>query len=94
MVRQLYFINHLTPGVLTCLIIISDITEFYNRMLIYPKSNRAAVCVKMFQYSGYVMNTNLFTVRGIATDKRGIHIIFFLFLHENVCCGYSLEVPQ
>ena len=30
----------------------------------------------------------------IATDKRGIHIIFFLFLHENICCGYSLEVPQ
>ena len=23
----------------------------------------------------------------------GIHIIFFLFLYENVCCGYSLEVP-
>ena len=26
----------------------------------------------------------------IATDKRGIHTIFFLFLHENICCGYSL----
>ena len=22
------------------------------------------------------------------------HIIFILFLHENVCCGYSLEVPR
>ena len=21
-------------------------------------------------------------------------LIFFLFLHENICCGYSLEVPQ
>ena len=30
----------------------------------------------------------------IATDKRGIHIIFFLFLHKNICCGYSLEVPR
>ena len=30
----------------------------------------------------------------IATDKRGIHIIFFLFLHENICCGYSLEAPR
>ena len=29
---------------------------------------------------------------GIATDKRGSHIIFFLFLHENICYGYSLEV--
>ena len=24
---------------------------------------------------------------------RGIQIIFFLFLHENICCVYSLEVP-
>ena len=30
----------------------------------------------------------------IATDKGGIYIIFFLFLHENICCGYSLEAPQ
>ena len=30
----------------------------------------------------------------IALDKRGIHIIFFLFLHENICCGYSLEAPR
>ena len=29
-----------------------------------------------------------------ATDKKGIHIIFFLFLHENIYCGYSLEVPR
>ena len=21
------------------------------------------------------------------------HIVFFLFLHENICCGYSLEGP-
>ena len=30
----------------------------------------------------------------IAPDKRGIHIIFFLFLDEYICCGYSLEVPH
>ena len=29
-----------------------------------------------------------------APDKRGIHILFFLFFHENICCGYSLEVPR
>ena len=23
----------------------------------------------------------------IASDKRGIQIIFFLFLSENICCG-------
>ena len=26
--------------------------------------------------------------------RGGIHIIFFLFLHENICCGYSLEAPR
>ena len=26
--------------------------------------------------------------------RTGVHKIFFLFLHENICCGYSLEVPQ
>ena len=30
----------------------------------------------------------------IASDKRGVRKLFFLFLHENICCGYSLEVPQ
>ena len=30
--------------------------------------------------------------RLLATDKRGIHI-FFLFLDENIRCGYSLEAP-
>ena len=29
----------------------------------------------------------------IATDKRGYYIIFFLFLHENICSGYPLEAP-
>ena len=26
--------------------------------------------------------------------RGGIHTLFFLFLHENTYCGYSLEVPQ
>ena len=30
----------------------------------------------------------------IATDKKGIHILFFLFLDENICCWYSLEAPR
>ena len=29
----------------------------------------------------------------IAPDKR-FYIIFFLFLDKNICCGYSLEVPN
>ena len=36
------------------------------------------------------MNWPLF----IAPDKRGIYKIFFLFLHKNIYCGYSLEAPQ
>ena len=30
----------------------------------------------------------------IVPSKRGIHIMLFLFLHKNISCGYSLEVPQ
>ena len=30
----------------------------------------------------------------IAPDKRGILRVFFLFLQENICCGYSLEGPH
>ena len=30
----------------------------------------------------------------IAPDKRYIQNIIFLFLYENICCGYSLEVPH
>ena len=37
---------------------------------------------------------------GICTSLEKIHftiqkvLIYFLFLHENICCRYSLEVPQ
>ena len=34
---------------------------------------------------------NMMKHRSIWPD---IHIIFFLYLHENVSCGYSLEVPH
>ena len=29
----------------------------------------------------------------IALEKITVRLIFFLFLHKNICCGYSLEVP-
>ena len=29
----------------------------------------------------------------IASVRSYIHKLFFLFLHENLCCGYSLKVP-
>ena len=25
--------------------------------------------------------------------QEGFHILFFLFLHVNICCGYSFEAP-
>ena len=30
----------------------------------------------------------------IATDKRGYPHNIFLFLHENICCGYSITAPR
>ena len=30
----------------------------------------------------------------IVLDKRSIWKIFFLFLYENIHCGYSLEAPR
>ena len=39
-----------------------------------------------------------FQVNNIATDKALFSsekmLISFLFLHENICCGYSLEAPR
>ena len=34
-------------------------------------------------------------IHSYTTDKRGYpHNIFFLFLNENICFGYSLEAPR
>ena len=33
-------------------------------------------------------------LKSLSLDKRGYQVIFFLFLHENVCCGYPLEAPH
>ena len=30
----------------------------------------------------------------IGLEKRGYQVNIFLFLHENICCGYSLEAPH
>ena len=29
----------------------------------------------------------------LQVNKKGIQIIFILFLHENICCGHSFEAP-
>ena len=30
----------------------------------------------------------------IGLDKSGYQVNIFLFLHENICCGYSLEASR
>ena len=40
----------------------------------------------------FVQNFRAFTVL-IAPNKKGIQI-YFLFHHENICCGYSLELSH
>ena len=47
-----------------------------------------------FIYDLIQLGTKSLIRQAIAADKRGIHIIFFLFLHENVCCENSLEAPH
>ena len=39
----------------------------------------------------FTLNLGIYSLLQI--NKTGIQIIFFLFLHEHICCGYSLEVP-
>ena len=38
---------------------------------------------------GSEKNVNIFSCKNLATDK-----ISFLFLHESICYGYSLEAPR
>ena len=35
----------------------------------------------------------LYSRRIAYLQRRVIHIIFFLLLHRNICCAYSLEAP-
>ena len=46
---------------------------------------KLGMCIDIVEIS-FGSNTQL-QIRG------GIQLIFFLFLHENICCGYSLEAP-
>ena len=39
------------------------------------------------------MQRKMGRLMGSGRAPDGIHI-FFLFLHKNICCGYSLEVPH
>ena len=59
--------------------------------------------VSVFDHNLYFMVHRLckFTWRNIAFGRILIVVFFFrtksmklVFLHENICCGYSLEVPQ
>ena len=57
--------------------------------------------VKLPQYLWWVISnfrsfnpTYLCLYKSRAPDRKSIKKIFFLFLHKNICCGYSLEVPR
>ena len=46
----------------------------------------------MLRYKYYVYTPSYVD---IGLDKSGYQVnIFFLFLNENICCGYSLEAPR
>ena len=50
---------------------------------------------KLFLNKGFKNMFELITtVLRSTLDMRGIPILFFLFLQENIYCEYSLEVPQ
>ena len=62
-------------------------------MKFLPSMQSITLCL-MKHYICMKFCENNITIITIAPDWRGIHIILFLFLHENLCCGYSLEVPH
>ena len=45
--------------------------------------------------SAYIVVLDIKRGTQIAPDKSGYpdNSFFFLFLHKNICCGYSLEAP-
>ena len=49
------------------------------------------VCPSYFQFNNLV---TFIVYDSYLQISRSVHIIFFMFLHENMFCGYSLEVPQ
>ena len=54
------------------------------------KSSKSTLFIKYFILMSLLINKHLHGSR-----KEGyINILFFLFLNENVCCGYSLEAPR
>ena len=50
---------------------------------------------KIVLFTLYLLNPDIVTVTNRALFFFSPKVlIFFLFLHEKICCGYSLEVPQ
>ena len=46
------------------------------------------------QYAYYISMFFFINLMGMAPDKKGYRLNIFLILHENICCGYSLEVHE
>ena len=54
-------------------------------------SDQDSHCLPLIQH---ILNKSTGSKLDIGLDKSGYQVIFFLFLHKNVCCGYSLEAPH
>ena len=55
-----------------------------------------SLLVSAAHFGGYVMGTDIDYLLLHAKGKKHIWSdkILFLFLHKNICCGCSLEVPH
>ena len=51
---------------------------------------RVSLMMLVDQWSSFVLSINQLLLSKFQI-REGIHIYFFLFLHKNICCGYSLE---
>ena len=66
----------------------------YNYFLMFR--HKIILCYKYLATAHYYyIVMKVVSVEIITIDKRVYQInIFFFILHENICCGYSLEAPR
>ena len=60
----------------------------------FKKIKINVICYKFCLAALRVKNSLLPKLHIIVLDKRAVPINIFLFLHENLCCEYSLEMPH
>ena len=65
---------------------------YYQKVLVEKKTSSGATCMPYIHCSTYLLHISIATDRAIFFIRK--MLISFLFLHENIHCGYSLEVPR